>query len=152
MSLPVTFICQLKITATMRSCVCFDQMHVEHMQIGRYCCNKVAMSNKGGIVVNRYFFSERNYFLKIFTLQTFLLNRFQSLISAKQPKPCTPFGAYRAGPRTPLLQSSEIPNSALTVQIGNFQLTTCLKIDLNQPIELQLTVRRFQSSLHVQRP
>ena len=76
MSLHVTFICRLKITATMRSCVCFDRMRVERMQIGRYCCNKVAMSNTGGIAVNRYFFSDRNYLLKIFTLQTFVLNRF----------------------------------------------------------------------------
>ena len=29
--------------------------------------------------------------------------------------------AFRAGPQTPLLQSSEIPNLGLTAQIGNFR-------------------------------
>ena len=33
-------------------------MCVEHMQIGSYCCNKVALMNWEGIVVNGYFFSE----------------------------------------------------------------------------------------------
>ena len=26
-------------------CVCFDRMHVEHMQIGSYLCHKVALKN-----------------------------------------------------------------------------------------------------------
>ena len=59
----------------MRSCVCFDRMRVEHMQIGSYLCHKVALTNLGGTVVNCYFFYERNYLLKIFTLQMFVLNQ-----------------------------------------------------------------------------
>ena len=35
----------------MRSCVCFDRMRVEHMQIGSYRCHKVALTNEGGIVL-----------------------------------------------------------------------------------------------------
>ena len=43
-------------------CVCsFYRMRVEHMQIGSYRCNKVALMNYEGIVVNGYFFSEGNY-------------------------------------------------------------------------------------------
>ena len=57
----------------MCSCV-FYQMPVEHMKVESYCCNKVALTNYEGIVVNRYLFSERNYLLKIFTLQMFILN------------------------------------------------------------------------------
>ena len=58
----------------MRSCVCFDRMRVEHVQIESYRCHKVPLTNEEGIVVNCYFFSERDYLLKIFTLQTFDLN------------------------------------------------------------------------------
>ena len=36
-----------------------------------------------------------------------------------------PLEAFRVGPQTPLLQSSEIPNLCLTVQSGNFWLTLC---------------------------
>ena len=32
-------------------------------------------------------------------------------------------GPFRAGPQTPLLQSSEIPKLGLTALIGNFWLT-----------------------------
>ena len=34
----------------------------------------------------------------------------------------TPLGPFRAGPQTPLLQSSEILDLGLTAQIGNFWL------------------------------
>ena len=50
----------------MGGCVCFDQMRVEHMQIGNYHCNNVALTSYGGIAVNCYFFSEKNYVLEIF--------------------------------------------------------------------------------------
>ena len=61
----------------MRNCVYFDRMRVEHMQIGSCRCHKVTLAKykSGGIVLKRYLFSERNYFLKIFTLQTFVLNQ-----------------------------------------------------------------------------
>ena len=66
--------------------VFFYQMPVEHMKVESYCCNKVALTNFQDIAVNCFLFSERNYLLKIFTLQMFVLNQFQSVISAKLPK------------------------------------------------------------------
>ena len=53
-----------------------SNMFVKHMKIESYRCNKVTLTNWGGIVVNRYLFIERIYLLKIFTLQTFVLNQF----------------------------------------------------------------------------
>ena len=113
MSLPVTFICQLKITATMRSCVCFDRMHVEHMQIGQYCCNKVAMSNKGGIVVNHYFFSER-----LFPKDIYITNvSFKSILEsykcqiAKTLYPIWGLQSRPSNPPAPKLRNSQFsPN------------------------------------------
>ena len=49
----------------MHSCVCFDQMPVEHMYYE----------------INHYFLNERNYWLKIFKLQTFILNQLEYLVN-----------------------------------------------------------------------
>ena len=38
----------------------------------------------------------------------------------------TPLGTFRAGPQTPLLQNSEIPNLGRKAQMGNFWLTPCI--------------------------
>ena len=53
--------------------VFFYRMCIEHMQIGSFRFHKVVLTNYGGAVVNLYFFRERNYLLKMFTLQTFAL-------------------------------------------------------------------------------
>ena len=58
----------------MGTCVCFDWMHVEHMQIGSYCCNKIALTNLRGIAVNSYFFNEKWIMNNEF--KTFILNSF----------------------------------------------------------------------------
>ena len=84
-SLHVTFVCWLKTTSMHAQLCFFYQMSVEHMQIGNYRCNKVALKIYRGIVVNHYFFSERNYLLKIFTLQTFIFSI--GALESRSPNP-----------------------------------------------------------------
>ena len=102
-------------------CIFFYQMLVEHMQIRsyrcelrRYCCKSLFL--QGG-----------NYLLKIFTLQTFVLHRFQSRkFSGDLPQ--TPLGAFTDS--NPLIQSSEIPNLCLAAKIGHFWHTPCFFVIL----------------------
>ena len=35
------FFYRTRLVAALSSCVCFDRMYVEHMQIGRYRCNNL---------------------------------------------------------------------------------------------------------------
>ena len=111
MSLHVTFICQLKITC---AAVFFNWILVEHMKVESCRCNKVALANYRGIVVNRYPFSARNYLLKIFTYRNV---HFKSVLEPYkcqianifQALPWSLLGAFRAGPQTNCTKAQKFP-------------------------------------------